>query len=42
LGWQPEYDLAALVKEMVNADVEIVGRERLLKDSGYLIKNQYE
>ncbi len=42
LGWQPKYDLAALVDEMVNADVELFNRERILKDSGYLIKNQYE
>lgn len=42
LGWKPKYDLKALVNEMVNADVELFERERLLKDSGFLIKNQYE
>ena len=42
LGWKPKYDLKALVEEMVNADVELFERERLLKESGYLIKNQYE
>ncbi|BAU55393.1 GDP-mannose 4,6-dehydratase [Mucilaginibacter gotjawali] len=42
LGWKPKYDLAALVEEMVAADLELFRRERLLKDSGYYIKNQFE
>jgi GDPmannose 4,6-dehydratase len=42
LGWVPQYDLAALVKEMVNADVAFCKKEKLLKDSGYTVKNQHE
>lgn len=42
LGWVPKYDLAALVKEMVAADVDLFKRESLLKDHGYAIKNQFE
>jgi len=42
LGWKPKYNLKDLVNEMVNADVELFERERLLKNSGFLIKNQYE
>jgi GDPmannose 4,6-dehydratase len=42
LGWIPKYDLAALVKEMVWADIDNFRRERLLKDSGFEIRNQYE
>ena len=42
LGWQPSYDLPMLVKEMVNADVQLFRREKILKDSGFHIKNQYE
>lgn len=42
LGWKPKYDLKALVKEMVEADVALFRKERLLKESGYEIKNQYE
>ena len=42
LGWQPSYNLAALVKEMVAADVELFSREKLLKDAGYTVRNQYE
>jgi len=42
LGWKPAYDLSMLVSEMVASDVEIFQREKLLKDSGYSIKNQFE
>jgi GDPmannose 4,6-dehydratase len=42
LGWTPKYDLKMLVEEMVAADVEIFRKEKLLQDSGYTIKNQYE
>jgi GDPmannose 4,6-dehydratase len=42
LGWKPKYDLKALVSEMVVSDVELFQREKLLKASGYSIKNQYE
>lgn len=42
LGWTPKYDLAALVKEMVAADVNHFKKETLLKAHGYTIKNQYE
>ncbi|MCC7523659.1 MAG: GDP-mannose 4,6-dehydratase, partial [Chitinophagaceae bacterium] len=42
LGWKPTYDLPALVKEMVAADVELFKKEKLLKDSGFAVKNQYE
>jgi GDPmannose 4,6-dehydratase len=42
LGWIPQYDLEALVKEMVEADIEFFKKEKLLKDSGFTVKNQYE
>jgi GDPmannose 4,6-dehydratase len=42
LGWEPKYNLAALVKEMVHADKELFAKEKLLKDSGFQVKNQYE
>jgi len=42
LGWKPKYDLAMLVKEMVNADVQLFRKEKILKESGFHIKNQYE
>ncbi|RXK87358.1 GDP-mannose 4,6-dehydratase [Filimonas effusa] len=42
LGWQPKYDLKALVNEMVAADVLLFKKDSLLKSHGYEIKNQYE
>lgn len=42
LGWKPKYDLTALVREMVAADVELFQREKLLKDAGYKVLNQFE
>jgi GDPmannose 4,6-dehydratase len=42
LGWKPQYDLNALVTEMVDADIELFRKEKLLKDSGYQIRNQFE
>ncbi|HUB62079.1 MAG TPA: GDP-mannose 4,6-dehydratase [Puia sp.] len=42
LGWRPAYDLPMLVKEMVNADVQLFRKEKILKDSGFYVKNQYE
>lgn len=42
LGWKPTYDLPMLIKEMVDSDVQLFRKERILKDSGFYIKNQYE
>ena len=42
LNWQPKYDLAALVKEMVAADVELFQRDQLLEQSGHRVMNYYE
>ncbi|MGN8059897.1 GDP-mannose 4,6-dehydratase [Pedobacter sp. 22163] len=42
LGWEPKYDLAGLVKEMVAADVDHFKKEKLLKENGFYIKRQFE
>lgn len=42
LGWKPKYDLAALVKEMVAADVDLFRRDQLLEQSGHRVMNYYE
>jgi GDPmannose 4,6-dehydratase len=42
LNWTPKYALADLVKEMVEADVTIFKKEKLLRDSGFEVKNQFE
>ena len=42
LNWKPKYDLAMLVQEMVEADVHNFRKEKLLMESGFGIRNQYE
>jgi GDPmannose 4,6-dehydratase len=42
LGWKPKYDLPALVCEMVANDVDLFKKEKLLKQSGYYVRNQFE
>ena len=42
LGWQPKYNVQQLCAEMVAADVDLFKREKLLRDSGFDIKNQFE
>ncbi len=42
LGWKPKYDLPMLVKEMMAADVEHFQKEKMLKEAGYFINNQFE
>jgi GDPmannose 4,6-dehydratase len=42
LGWRPTYDLPMLIREMVNGDIQLFRKERILKESGFYIKNQYE
>ena len=37
LGWNPKYDLAGLVSEMVSADVERVKKEMMLKEAGFIV-----
>lgn len=42
LGWEPKYDLAGLVKEMMASDVDHFKKEKLLQENGYYIKSQFE
>jgi GDPmannose 4,6-dehydratase len=42
LGWKPKYDLPALVREMVANDVDLFKKEKLLQESGYYVRNQFE
>lgn len=42
LGWKPKYDLQALVSEMVASDLELFQKDKLLSDSGFDIKNEFE
>lgn len=42
LGWVPEYDLAALVKDMVHSDLKLMQKDKYLKDGGYSIFSYFE
>lgn len=42
LGWHPKYNLNMLIQEMVEADIELFRKEKLLQESGFVIRNQYE
>jgi GDPmannose 4,6-dehydratase len=39
LGWVPKYNLAGLVKEMVENDIQILKKELILKENGYYYSN---
>ncbi|AIZ63604.1 GDP-mannose 4,6-dehydratase [Hymenobacter sp. DG25B] len=42
LGWTPQYDLPALVSDMVQADVLLFRRDAVLLEAGHRILNYYE
>jgi len=42
LGWKLEYDLPALVKDMVQSDIELFKRDQYLKQGGHDIMNYHE
>jgi GDPmannose 4,6-dehydratase len=42
LGWQPEYDLNDLVKDMMQSDVKLMQKEQHLHEGGYDTLNYFE
>ncbi|QYA25177.1 GDP-mannose 4,6-dehydratase [Gramella sp. MT6] len=42
LGWKPEYDLSALIKEMMESDLNLMRKERYLNEVGFKTLNYYE
>jgi GDPmannose 4,6-dehydratase len=42
LGWKPEYDLDALINEMVDSDLELFKRDHYLKEGGHKIFQTHE
>jgi GDPmannose 4,6-dehydratase len=42
LGWKPNYNLASLVKEMTDADLELFKRDKYLKEGGHKVFNYNE
>lgn len=42
LGWELQYDLPALVKDMMQSDLKLMTKDQYLKEGGYYINNYYE
>lgn len=42
LGWQPKYDLKALIQDMVEADIALFRKDQLLEKSGHRVLNYFE
>jgi GDPmannose 4,6-dehydratase len=42
LGWIPEYNLASLVKDMMESDVKLMKKDQYLKEGGYFTMNYFE
>jgi GDPmannose 4,6-dehydratase len=42
LGWQPEYDLNGLVKDMMQSDIKLMKRDAYLREGGYRTLNYFE
>lgn len=42
LGWQPKYDLKALIRDMLWSDIKLFQRDEYLKSGGYEILDYYE
>lgn len=42
LGWEATYDLPALIKEMMESDLELMEKDRYLKQAGFTTFNYYE
>lgn len=42
LGWEIQYDLDDLVRDMVQSDVKLMQKEQFLKKGGYRIMNYFE
>lgn len=39
LGWKPKYDLASLVKGMIESDIILFNKDSLLRKNGFQISN---
>jgi len=42
LGWEPKYDLPALVKEMIESDLILMKKDEYLKEGDFKTLNQFE
>ena len=42
LGWELEYDLPALVDDMMQSDLKLMTKQQYLRDGGYETLNYFE
>lgn len=42
LGWEPKYDLQALIADMIKSDINLIKKDRYLNDGGYRTLNYFE
>lgn len=42
LGWKPKYNVNTLIEEMVKSDLDLMKKDKLMKDSGFRVNNYYE
>ena len=42
LDWEPQYTVDTLCAEMVQSDIELFRKDKLLRDSGFVVKNEFE
>ncbi len=42
LGWQPEYTIQSLIKDMISSDLELMQKEKFLREGGYPVLNYFE
>lgn len=42
LGWQPKHDLKSLIKDMIDSDLALMKKEKMLKDAGHKIMRYFE
>ncbi|WP_346856183.1 GDP-mannose 4,6-dehydratase [uncultured Draconibacterium sp.] len=42
LGWEPEYNLQALIADMMQSDIKLMKKESYLKEGGFEVLNYFE
>jgi GDPmannose 4,6-dehydratase len=42
LGWEPKYDLPLLVKDMIQADLQLMKKDEYLRLGGFKTLNNFE
>ncbi|MBK8852999.1 MAG: GDP-mannose 4,6-dehydratase [Saprospiraceae bacterium] len=42
LGWKPKYDVKTLCTEMVQCDINLFKRDQVLRDAGFIVRNEFE